>query len=224
MLSHLILCVAIGGARLWYTVFPNLEVGWTSEFSGAQKPIQAIGSVVIVESLRQGERNYLYCNWNQTSLSANTSCFKRLVPIFTGHVLGTTCQSNTYFFAIIYTTFDVVKEKSKLALHIVGGAFFNPLYVGTKLPWFVDPTLALQKAPILACMAQHHLVELGGNLAMCQWEGQSISNTDVICGTPCSVEFKESSIHALLALVSMQRIEYFTLSNPCQLQVAPYGK
>jgi hypothetical protein len=32
----------------------------------------------------------------------------------------------------------------------------------------------------LACIAQHLLAELAGNLAICQWEEeQSVSNTDV---------------------------------------------
>ena len=41
-----------------------------------------------------------------------------------------------------------------------------------------------------------------GNRAICQWEEEeSVSNTDVVCATPCSAETKDSSIHALLTLV-----------------------
>ena len=70
------------------------------------------------------------------------------------------------------------------------------------MPCFHVPTLALQRARVLVCMAQYLLAELSGNLAMCQWEeGQSVSNTYVVCATPCSVKFKDSYIHALLALV-----------------------
>ena len=32
-------------------------------------------------------------------------------------------------------------------------------------------TLTLFKVPVLACITQHILVELGGNLLMCQWKG-----------------------------------------------------
>ena len=121
-LFHLFLCFAIGATRLQCFVFPSLEVGWTSMFSGARKPIQGIGSVMIVKNLQQGERTSLCYNWNPTSSSANTSCFEILVPIFTNHVLGTTCQYKTFFFLLsFYTTFDVIRVKPKLVLHIAGG-------------------------------------------------------------------------------------------------------
>ena len=76
------------------------------------------------------------------------------------------------------------------------------------MPCLPVPTLALHKVHVLACIAQHLLAELGGNLAMCQWEeGQSVSNTDVVCATPCSTEFKDSSMHVLLTLVLGRGIE-----------------
>ena len=51
-------------------------------------------------------------------------------------------------------------------------------------------------------IAQHLLAELVGNRAICQWEKeQLVSNTDVVCATLCSVETKDSSMHAHLTLV-----------------------
>ena len=91
------------------------------------------------------------------------------------------------------------------------------------MPYLPISTLALHKIPILVCITQHLLIELGDNLAMCQWEeGQLVSNTDVVCAIPCSVEFKDSSMHALLALVFGQQVEWFTLSNQCESQFT-YG-
>ena len=100
MLSHLFLWFAVSVARLRETIFPNLEFGWASKFSGAWKSIQGILSVAILESLHWGEIASLCYNWNLEFLSANTSSLERLVPIFTDHVLGTTCQSNKYFFLL----------------------------------------------------------------------------------------------------------------------------
>lgn len=56
-----------------------------------------------------------------------------------------------------------------------------PLYIGARVQLFPVPTLALHKELVLACIAQHHLAELGANLAMCHSEAlQSISNIDVV--------------------------------------------
>ena len=91
---------------------------------------------------------------------------------------------------------------------LVEGYSFNPLYVGAEVPCFLVLILALQRAPVLACMAQHLLVELGGNLAMCQWEeGQLVSSMDVVFATPCYAGFKDSSLYVFLALVSGRGIE-----------------
>ena len=40
---------------LHFVILHNLEAAWAYKFSGAWKSIQGIGSVVIVESLRQGK-------------------------------------------------------------------------------------------------------------------------------------------------------------------------
>ena len=122
---------------MWRTVFPNLEVGWAFGFSGTQKSVRGIGSVAIVESLWRGQRTSLCCNWNPTSSSANTSCLERLVLIFTGHVLGTTSQSNTYFFLLplIQRLMSSGQNQNSCFKFLVEGySFFNPLYVGAGVP------------------------------------------------------------------------------------------
>ena len=63
---------------------------------------------------------------------------------------------------------NVVRKKSKLIVHIIGGAFFNPLYVEAGVSCLLVSTLALYKVHVLACNTQHLLAEFGGNLAMCQ--------------------------------------------------------
>ena len=145
------LCSAIGVARLWCTVFPYLEVGWTSGFSGARKRMRGIGNAVIVESMRWGERTSMY-NYNPTSSSANTSCFEKLVPIFTSHVLDTTCQSNMFFFATNYTTFDVFRAKPKLILHIIGRRIFllQSLVRRSRGAMFSSPDFGVAKSPNIA--------------------------------------------------------------------------
>ena len=57
----------------------------------------------------------------------------------------------------------------------------NPLYVGAGVPCLSVLTLALHIVHVMACSAQHRLVELGGNLAMCNLEArQSVSNMNVV--------------------------------------------
>ena len=107
--------------------------------------------------------------------------------------------------------FDVIRAKPKLVLYIVGGAVFilqSFVHGSWCVPCLLDPTLALHKVHVLACIAQHLLAELAGNLAICQWkEKQSVFNTDVVCATPCSTETKDFSMHALLTLVLGRRME-----------------
>ena len=138
--------------------------------------------------MRRGENTSLCHNWNPTYSSANTSCLDRLTPIFTGHVLGTTCQSNTYFFSLPFTQLFMSSGQNQnlYSTLLMEQYFFNLSYVGTGVPCLLVPTFVLHKVSVLRCMAQHLLVELGGNFAMCQWEEvQSVYNTDVVkinCG------------------------------------------
>ena len=70
------------------------------------------------------------------------------------------------------------------------------------MPCLPVPILALHKVYVLACIAQHLLAKLVGKRAICHWEEeQSVYNIDVVCAIPCSVETKDSSMHALLTLV-----------------------
>ena len=139
------------------------------------------------------------------------SCLERLVTIFTCHMLGTTGQSSTYFFLFPLTQrlmSSGQNQNSYSTLLVERNSFFNHVYVGAGVPCLPVPTLALHKIPVLACIAQHLLAELAGNLAICQWEEeQSVSNTDVVCATLCYAETKHSFMHALLTLVLGRGIE-----------------
>ena len=123
MLSHLYLGYVVWAPELQCIVFPNLKVRCVFGFGGIWKHDGGMGKVAIVETLRWGESASFCCNCDLASLSANASPFDRLIPIFTGHVLGTIGQSNMYFFLLpTHTTLDVISTKPKLILHIVGGA------------------------------------------------------------------------------------------------------
>ena len=152
-----------------------------------------------MENLWRGERVSLCCNWNPSSSRANNSCLERLVPIFAGHMLGTTCQSSTYSFVLPLTQRLMPSGQNQnlyFILLVERYSFFNPLYVGVGMPFLPFLTLALHKVPILACIAQHLLAKLDGNIVICQWkEGQLVSNNNVVFATPCSVDFKDSSMH-----------------------------
>ena len=72
---------------------------------------------------------------------------------------------------------------------------------------FFCPNFGIAKSFGIGLHGPTSLAELGGNFKMCQWEEeQLVSNMDVVCATPCFVEIKDSSMHALLALVSGQGI------------------
>ena len=148
VLSHLFLWFANGVVGLWHIVFPNLNVGWASGFGGIQKCERGMGSVAIVESLWRGDNASLCCSWNPTSSSVKTSSLDRLVPIFTGHVLGTIGQFNTYFFLLPLTQHLMSSgqnQNSYSTLLEKRNSFPNPLYVGADVSCFPIPTLTLHK-------------------------------------------------------------------------------
>lgn len=68
-------------------------------------------------------KNLLLLVLEPNIFECQTSCLERLVPIFTDHVLDTTCQSKNKL-TTIYTMLDVVKAKPNLILQIVGGTTF----------------------------------------------------------------------------------------------------
>ena len=105
--------------------------------------------------------------------------------------------------------FDVVMAKPKLVLHIVGGTNFivESLVRRSRGVMFAITNYSIVHILVMTRISQYLLAKLGGNLAMCQWEGQSISNTNVVCAIPCSAKLKDSSMHAFLTLVFGQGIE-----------------
>ena len=77
------------------------------------------------------------------------------------------------------------------------------------MPYLPILTLALHKVFVLACIAQHFFVGVGANLAMCHCEArQFVFEIDVIGALPCFVEFKDSSIHDLLARLLEQGLKH----------------
>ena len=143
--------------------------------------------VAIVENLRRGDNTPLCCNWNPTSSNATTSSFDKLVFIFTGHVLGTIGQFNT-FFILPHTQHLMSSRQNQNSYPPLLGErnyFMSPLYVEASVLCFPIPNLTLHIVPIITCSVQHCLAELGGNIAMCNLDArQSISNTDVLWATP----------------------------------------
>ena len=79
----------------------------------------------------------------------NWTCVEYCRPIFfwlplTQHLMLSKKTQNSYFILL-------VEQDS----------FFIPLYVGAWMPFFIVLTLTLHKVPMLACIAQHILVEMG---------------------------------------------------------------
>ena len=116
-----------------------------------------MGRDTIVESLRWGANTSLCCTWNPTSSSANTFSLDKLIPIFSGRMLGTRCQSNTYFLLPFTQCLMSAGQKQHLysTLSVGWNFFFEPWYVVAGVPCLPFPTLALHKRPILTCVAQH---------------------------------------------------------------------
>ena len=136
---------------------------------GAQICDWGMGRDTFVESLWQGGNAFLYCNWNPTFSSANTSSFNTLVPIFTSQVLGTIGQSNTYFFLLPLTQHLMLlgqNQNSCSTFLVERNYLFGPLFIGACVPCLPLPTLALQDVHEMSCIAQHQLVELGGNVPL----------------------------------------------------------
>ena len=52
---------------------------------------------------------------------------------------------------------------------------------------FAGSDFGIAQSLCIGLHCQHLLGELAGNRAICQWEEkQPVSNTDVVCVTPCS--------------------------------------
>ena len=170
-----------------------------------------MGRVAIVENLQRGDNASLCYSWNLASSSAKTSSLDRLVLIFSGHMLGTIGQSNTYFFLLPLTQRLMSLWKNQNLYSTLLGErkfFLSPLYVGAGMSYLPVPTLALHIVHVMACSVQHCLANLGGNLAICHLEArQSVSNTDVIWATSWSVEFNNFSMRWQVARVLGREME-----------------
>ena len=172
----------------WCIIFENLEAGWTSWFSGTQKKKTRDGIVPIVESLQQSGNAFLCYNWNVAYSSANTFSLERLIIIFNGHTLGTIDKSITHSFLLSLTQYLMLswQNQTPRSTLLVKGNFFVSLSVEAEVPCLPTPTLTYHNFHVMACIAQHLLAKLGGNLTMCHWGlGSWISNIDMECVTPC---------------------------------------
>ena len=117
---------------------------------------KGLGVWQTVKSLWQGKGAFLCYNWNMTFSSTNNSSLKRLVPIFTSHVMGTTCQSNMYFFLLPLIQHLVLLRQSQFlysTLLVEWYAFFLPLCTEARVPCFQVPALALYK---VLCIDLHY--------------------------------------------------------------------
>ena len=116
---------------------------------------------------------------------------------------------NVFILAIVYTTLDVVGTKPKLVLYIVGGAIFllQSLVCRSRGACLPVPTFGIAQGLDIGLHHPLFLAELSGNISMCQWEGQLVFIINVICATPCPIEFKDSSMCILLALLFGRGIE-----------------
>ena len=187
-----------------------------------ENPSEGLGASQLLKAYGE-ERASLCYNWNPTSSSANTSCLKRLVPIFTGHICWELQASLAHIFSYshLHNVWCHQGKTKTLTPHCWWSGIPSSILC-TCLPVL---TLALHKVHVLACIAQHLLAKLAGNLVICQWEEeQLVSNTDVICATPCSAETKNSSMHALLTLVLERGMKKFTLSGRCESQSTSGGR
>ena len=71
-------------------------------------------------------------------------------------------------YLFIYSTHTMFDSKTTHIPHYWWRhPFFVPLYIGAGMLCVLVPTLAMHKTLVWACIAQHLLVELGGNLTMC---------------------------------------------------------
>ena len=97
-------------------------------------------------------------NWNSASSSTSTFSLKRLVHIFTGYVLGTINQFESYVFLLSLTQrlmSSMQNQNSWFTLWWNGS-----LCIGARVPCLIIPTLALHKIPILACTTQYLFVRV----------------------------------------------------------------
>jgi hypothetical protein len=133
--------------------------------------------------------------------SAEIRTQHRRMPIFlalrewylSSHAICTVLQANlAHTSSCSYcTTFDVIRAKPKLILHIISGAVFllQSFVHGSWFAMFASSDSGIVQSLYIGLHCPTILAELAGILAICQWkEKQSIYNTDVVCATPCFAE------------------------------------
>ena len=85
----------------------------------------------------------------------------KLVPIFTNQVIGTICQSNTYFFLLPLTQCLISSWQNKKwysTLLMEYNSFMSALYVGASVPCFVNPDLGIAQSH---CNGMHYPTSFG---------------------------------------------------------------
>lgn len=129
------------------------------------------------------------------SLSANTSCLEKLVPIFTSHMLGNTCHSSTYFLLLPFIQCLMLLGKTKTCTPSCkcNGVFFSIMctwkqgcHVWQFQLWHYTNSYSGFHCPTFFGMIgwQSCNVPVGSK--------QLVFNTDMMYAIPCSPKFKGS--------------------------------
>ena len=110
------------------------------------------------------------------------------------------------------------------ALLVEQNSFFDPFVSWSNNVMFANTDFGISQSPHIGLHRPTSLALGRGNLAMCHCEArQSVFKTDVVWATPCSIEFKDSSMHASI-VARLLGIEQFTFFVRCKSQWAPCGK
>lgn len=105
--------------------------------------------------------------WGKNAFSsvANTFSLEIVIPIFIGHVLVNNIGQPQNIFIFVATHACCCHSKTNtlcFTLLVEGSFLFISLYMRIKVPQcLLVPTLVLHKVHVMACVAQHLLVELG---------------------------------------------------------------
>jgi hypothetical protein len=167
VLSHLFLWFAIGATSLRHIVFQISKLDVHLGLMDHIIPSQGLGVLQLCKA---------YGEEREPPLLLECDVFERqyLMPWETGTYLYQPCVGyympiqHIFLLAISYTMLDVIKANPKLVLTLLVKRYpLNPLHVGAWEPCLLVLTLTFYKVSVLACITEHFLAELGGNLAMC---------------------------------------------------------
>ena len=127
-----------------------------------------------------------------TSSSANTSSLKRLVRIFTCHVLGTIGWFGTHsFYAPSHNPWCLSRQyqNSCSTLSMEWYTFLIFFVSWSQSAMFTIVCFRISQNPCINLHCQHLLGHLEWNFSMCHWESwHLISNINVVWVTPCSTD------------------------------------